>query len=105
MGKNLIVWLVIAAVLLTVFNNFNVKEPPQQLTYSEFLAQVRNDRVADVLIDNSVIYGNTKTGEEFQVVRPPGVNDGKLIDDLYNHRVEIIGKRPEQQSILSLIHI
>ena len=105
MGKNLIVWLVIAAVLLTVFNNFNVKEPPQQLTYSEFLAQVRNDRVADVLIDNSVIYGNTKTGEEFQVVRPPGVNDGKLIDDLYNHRVEIIGKRPEQQSIWSQLLI
>ena len=36
MGKNLLVWLVIAAVLLTVFNNFNVPPEPESVTYSQF---------------------------------------------------------------------
>ncbi|MCX7063858.1 MAG: ATP-dependent metallopeptidase FtsH/Yme1/Tma family protein, partial [Proteobacteria bacterium] len=36
MGKNLLLWLIIAAVLLTVFNNFSVRPQPQEITYSSF---------------------------------------------------------------------
>ncbi|MEQ8861617.1 MAG: ATP-dependent zinc metalloprotease FtsH [Pseudomonadales bacterium] len=98
MGKNLLLWLIIAAVLLTVFNNFNVKPEPQSLSYSDFISQVRNDEVRQVIIEDRLIRGSTRNGEEFQVVRP-GLNDQKLLDDLYNHNVEIVGKMPEQQSI------
>ena len=41
MGKNLLLWLIIAAVLLTVFNNFNVKQEPLSVSYSEFIEQIR----------------------------------------------------------------
>ena len=78
MGKNLLLWLIIAAVLLTVFNNFNVKPEPESLSYSAFIEQVRADDVASVEIDQEMIYGTRRSGEEFQVVLPP-VADPKLI--------------------------
>jgi cell division protease FtsH len=98
MGKNLLLWLIIAAVLLTVFNNFNVKPEPESLSYSAFIDQVRNDQVDKVEIDGLIIRGVRDSGEEFQVTRPD-LYDPKLLDDLYNHDVQIIGKLPEQQSI------
>jgi len=36
MGKNLLLWLIIAAVLLTVFNNFSGVSEPQEISYSDF---------------------------------------------------------------------
>ncbi len=98
MGKNLLLWLIIAAVLLTVFNNFNVKPEPQSLSYSDFIEQVRGDEIRQVTVEDRLIRGVRRSGDEFQVVRP-GLNDQKLLDDLYNHDVEIVGKLPEQQSI------
>jgi len=105
MGKNLLVWLVIAAVLLTVFNNFNVKAEPETLKYSEFISEVRADRVEEVEIDNYYINGRRVNAEAFRVVRPPALVDNKLIDDLYNHNVSVVGKPPEQQSIWSQLLI
>jgi len=99
MGKNLLVWLVIAGVLLTVFSNFNPKQEPQMLTYSEFIGEVRASRVERVEIGERIISGESKSGEQFQVVRPPGLPDTKLVDELYNSGVEFKGKRPEEQSI------
>ncbi len=98
MGKNLLLWLIIAAVLLTVFNNFNVKPEPESLSYSAFIDQVRNDQVDKVEIEGLIIRGVRDSGEEFQVTRPD-LYDPKLLDDLYNHDVQIMGKLPEQQSI------
>ena len=98
MGKNLLLWLIIAAVLLTVFNNFNVKPDPESVSYSLFIEQVRSDQIQQVEIDQNMIYGIRRNGEEFQVVKPP-VYDPKLLDDLYNHNVQFVGKLPEQQSI------
>ncbi|MDH3640503.1 MAG: ATP-dependent zinc metalloprotease FtsH [Gammaproteobacteria bacterium] len=98
MGKNLLLWLIIAAVLLTVFNNFNVKPEPETVSYSDFIELVRNDGVRQVKIDGLIIHGMRDSGEEFRVIRPD-VYDQKLLDDLYNHSVEIVGMLPEQQSI------
>ncbi len=98
MGKNLLLWLIIAAVLLTMFNNFNVKPEPLTLSYSEFIAEVRSDRIAEVVIDEKFIRGTDKDNTPFQVIKPP-VHDPKLLDDLYNHNVQIRGQLPEEQSI------
>ena len=98
MGKNLLLWLVIAAVLLTVFNNFNVRPEPETLSYSEFIQQVRRDEIVQVEIDGLIIRGTRRSGDVFQVVRPDAP-DQKLLDDLYNHNVKTTGKMPEQQSI------
>ncbi len=104
MGKNLLLWLIIAAVLLTVFNNFNVKPEPESLLYSDFIEEVRTDQVQRAEIDQNLIRGTRRNGEEFQVVRPP-VHDPKLMDDLYNHNVEVIGKLPSEPSIWSQLLI
>jgi cell division protease FtsH len=98
MGKNLLLWLIIAAVLLTVFNNFSVKPEPQEMTYSEFVTQVQQDQIDEVRISGLVILGSRKTGDAFKVIRPP-VEDPKLMDDLIGHNVVVVGEPPESQSI------
>jgi len=100
MAKNLVLWLVIAAVLLTVFNNFNVEPSTPPLTYSEFVRQVQMGQVKQVTIDGYVITGERSDGSRFETIRP-AVQDPKLVDDLLEHEVTIIGKQPEQQSIWS----
>ncbi|HSG88672.1 MAG TPA: ATP-dependent zinc metalloprotease FtsH [Pseudomonadales bacterium] len=98
MGKNLLLWLIIAAVLLTVFNNFNPQPGAQEFSYSQFVEQVQRDQVTSVTIDGLVITGQLRSGDPFETVRPQ-LEDPKLIDDLIAHDVSIQGKRPEQQSI------
>ncbi|WP_091361531.1 ATP-dependent zinc metalloprotease FtsH [Amphritea atlantica] len=98
MAKNLVLWLVIAAVLLTVFNNFNSESTSQKLNYSEFITAVKNDQIRRVVIDGYTIEGERTNGERFATVRP-ALQDPKLVDDLYNHKVVIEGKQPEKQSV------
>ncbi|MEC8428892.1 MAG: ATP-dependent metallopeptidase FtsH/Yme1/Tma family protein, partial [Pseudomonadota bacterium] len=57
MAKNLVLWLVIAAVLLTVFNNFNPQSSQESLTYSEFVKEVQSDQIREVTIDGLIIVG------------------------------------------------
>ncbi|SIT11224.1 membrane protease FtsH catalytic subunit [Neptunomonas antarctica] len=98
MAKNLVLWLVIAAVLLTVFNNFNAETDPGRLSYSDFVAEVQSDRVSKVVIDGYTINGERSNGERFKTIRP-ALQDPKLVDDLLSHKVIVEGKQPEQQSI------
>ena len=98
MAKNLLLWLVIAAVLLTVFNNFSVQSPTEQLNYSQFITEVQNERVRKVVIDGLVISGERSDSSRFETVRPL-LDDPKLIDDLLEHNVVVEGRKPEQQSL------
>ncbi len=98
MAKNLLLWLVIAAVLLTVFNNFSVQSPTEQLNYSQFISEVQSERVRKVVIDGLVISGERNDSSRFETVRPL-LDDPKLIDDLLQHDVVVEGRKPEQQSL------
>ncbi|MBS9405184.1 ATP-dependent zinc metalloprotease FtsH [Halomonas sp. TRM85114] len=98
MAKNLILWLVIAAVLLTVFNNFSVDTAPQTMNYSQFVEQVQNQQVRSVTIDGYTISGERTDGSQFQTIRP-AADDPKLMDDLLANDVTVVGKEPEQQSL------
>ncbi|MCE8025989.1 MULTISPECIES: ATP-dependent zinc metalloprotease FtsH [Halomonadaceae] len=98
MAKNLILWLVIAAVLLTVFNNFTVDTTPQTMNYSQFVQQVQNQQVRSVTIDGYRITGERADGSQFQTIRP-AAEDPKLIDDLLTHNVTVIGREPQEQSL------
>jgi cell division protease FtsH len=98
MAKNLVLWLVIAAVLLTVFNNFNAEGDSRRLTYSDFVTEVQAGRVSKVVIDGYTIQGQRQNGERFETIRP-ALQDPKLVDDLLLNKVVIEGKQPEQQSI------
>ena len=98
MAKNLLLWLVIAAVLLTVFNNFSAQSPTEQLNYSQFISEVQNERVRKVVIDGLVISGERNDSSRFESVRPL-LDDPKLIDDLLQHNVVVVGTKPERQSL------
>lgn len=98
MAKNLVLWLVIAAVLLMVFQNFTPTTSGQQVNYSQFVEMVQQGRVNQVTIDGLQIEGTRPDGSQFQTVRPQ-VADNKLMDDLLANSVEVIGKEPERQSL------
>lgn len=98
MAKNLLLWLIIAAVLLTVFNNFNVSQRPEDVVYSDFLEMVTKNQVRNVVVDGLTIRGERFDGTRFETIQPQ-LSDKALIDDLINHNVDFKGVRPEQQSI------
>ena len=103
LAKNLLLWVVIAVVLVTVFNNFS---PPRtgakNIEYSEFVNSVKNGVVAEVLIEGRSIHGRTTNNENFTTYSP---GDPKLVDDLLNNNVRIRAKPPEQQGLLMQVFI
>ncbi|MCR4537036.1 ATP-dependent zinc metalloprotease FtsH [Pseudomonas sp. 18.1.10] len=98
MAKNLILWLIIAAVLVTVMNNFSSPNEPQTLNYSDFIQQVKDGKVERVAVDGFVITGKRNDGDSFKTIRP-NIPDNGLIGDLVDNKVVVEGKQPEQQSI------
>ena len=98
MAKNLILWLIIAAVLVTVMNTFSSPSEPQTLNYSDFIQQVKDGKVERVTVDGYVITGKRSDGDTFKTIRP-AIQDNGLIGDLVNNNVVVEGKQPEQQSI------
>ena len=104
--KNILMWLFIAATMFTVFNNFSSGSKTDVISYSEFLAQVESDQVLSVQFqnDNYTIKGQTVNGENFETVKPPFLQDN-LSEILKDHRVSIVGEKPEQQSILKQLLI
>ena len=100
MAKNLIVWLVLAAILLSVFNSFTPQPVDNEVVYSDFVEEVQNERVSSVTINGLIIEGVRRDGTEFKTVRP-NVQDPGLMDDLLNHKVKVVGKEPETPSLIS----
>lgn len=98
MARNLVLWLVIAAVLLTVFNNFSVETKSQQINYSQFVEEVNRDQIRRVIIDGQSIVATRANGDVYETVRP-AVQDPRLMDDLLQHNVVVEGRKPEQQSV------
>ncbi|MGI0152798.1 MULTISPECIES: ATP-dependent zinc metalloprotease FtsH [Idiomarinaceae] len=105
MAKNLILWLVIAVVLMTVFNSFSPGGASNSnVAYSQFITQVHNGGVRKVDIDGRVIKAQSRTGENFTTVIPTA-SDPDLLNDLLDNNVEVNGKLPEEPSILASIFI
>lgn len=104
MMKNILLWVVIAAVLMSVFNNFGSQQTTSNkgMTYSEFIATVKDGRVKHVTIDGRDINGILQSGERFKTYSPGDIH---LVDDLLENGVEISATAPEQQSVLMQILI
>ena len=99
MVKNLLLWVVIAAVLMTVFQNINSPRENSTLDYSQFLTEVQSGQIKRIETEGFNIYAERRDGSEFKTIRPY-MEDPKLIDDLLEANVEIIGREPEQPSLL-----
>ncbi|REL29849.1 ATP-dependent zinc metalloprotease FtsH [Thalassotalea euphylliae] len=106
MAKNLILWLVIAVVLMSVFQSFSPGgSNEQQMDYTRFIQDVRQGQVREASVDrNGVIEGTKRSGEQFVTVIPGGY-DRDLINDLVKQGVRAKGQLPEEPSILTSIFI
>lgn len=105
MAKNLILWVVIAIVLMTVFNNFSATQPKAQpMSYSEFISNVKTGQVKEVEFSGSGrdISGTLTSGQRFSTYSP---GDDMLVSDLLNSNVEIVATPPEKPSLLMNILI
>jgi len=100
MAKNLILWMIIAGVLLVVFNNINQETRDESLNYSTFVREVRSSQVAAVELAGINITGIRQDGSQFTTVMPL-IGDDQLMSDLFENNVEIHASEPEQQSIWS----
>ena len=54
--KNMAIWLVIALVLMTVFNQFSTRQSGQApMEYSQFIDEVKQGRIAKVTIEGRTL--------------------------------------------------
>lgn len=99
MMKNIILWVVIAVVLMSVFNNFGPQNDraDSSLSYSQFIDAVKAGQVQQVMINENIIKGKMQGGEIFKTYAP---SDPHLVDDLLANGVEIKVVPPEQPSML-----
>jgi cell division protease FtsH len=105
MAKNLILWLVIAVVLMSVFKNFTPESPKDERSdYSQFIKEVKLNQIRQVHFYQSGMMTVIKNnGDQYELMRP--AYDEKLLDDLINSGALIYGEKPEEQSMLANILI
>lgn len=103
--KNTLLWLVVIGVLVVVFSNFESKEAPKAMNYSEFVAEVNAGTIKEVNVGRESITGTTTEGTEFDVVRPMVEDGGALMRNLLDKNVEVIGEPVKRQSIITQLLI
>jgi len=92
--KNIAVWLVIALVLMMVFNHFGQRQAVQApLEYSQFLEQVKQGQIAKVSIEGHVLKGVTTDGKRITTYAP---SDPWMVSDLLKNGV-VVEARPEEE--------
>ncbi|MGL6011616.1 MAG: ATP-dependent zinc metalloprotease FtsH [Shewanella oncorhynchi] len=106
MAKNLILWVVIAVVLMSVFQGYSPSSSSsQKMDYSTFLDNVRDGQVATVEVksDQRTIEGAKRTGEKFTTIMP--LYDQDLINDLDRKGITMKGQEAEESGFLTQIFI
>jgi len=98
--KNLILWVIIAGVLLTVFNNINRGTSAETISYTDFNNEVISGSVQSVEIsgDGRKILGTRTNNSRFETI-VPAFGDDRLIDFLLERGVEMNSREQERQSI------
>ncbi|GKX59771.1 ATP-dependent zinc metalloprotease FtsH [Leminorella grimontii] len=104
MAKNLILWLVIAVVLMTVFQSFGTSEPGGSRTdYSEFMTQVSNKQVKEARISGREVKYKMMDDAARTTYMP--TEDPLLLSMLLKNNVKTVGEPPEQQGFLQQVFI
>jgi len=102
--KNLLLWLVIVIILISVISNFSPKhQQMSKMSYTQFLEQVKQGNIGNIVIQDQTITGATKDKRDFSTYIP--LDDGNLLPYLVKEGVNVQGKPPQQQSLLLHIFI
>ncbi|UJF19694.1 ATP-dependent zinc metalloprotease FtsH [Vibrio sp. SS-MA-C1-2] len=105
MAKNLILWLVIAVVLMSVFQSFGPNDNNGNRTdYTTFVNEIGQQQLQEVKFDGREIHVQKRDNTRY-VTYMPVAQDPKLLDDLISAKVRVIGVPPEKPSVLASIFI
>ncbi|MGY6274563.1 ATP-dependent zinc metalloprotease FtsH [Methylomonas sp. MgM2] len=106
MKKFLIFAVILAAIGIVVSSIFNRTmpeyDPHYEISYSDFIEDVRNNVVTEVVIDGNDVEGKRNNGTRFSTYNP---NDMRMIDELLEYGVKIKVEKPERPSTLMNIFI
>ena len=97
-SKNLALWIIIALLLVMLFNLFQTAAPqrgPGQTAFSEFLTEVEHGRVADVDIQGYTVNGHMTDSHAFSTYLPPEAN---IIPKLREAGVRITAHPPAEDT-------
>ena len=103
-GRNLALWVIIALLLVVLFNLFQpgASHPPStQVAYSDFISEVNTGHVRDVVIQGRTVSGALTDGRSFQTYTP---EDPSLVQRLTDKGVRVIAK-PDDDGMNPLLHI
>ncbi len=103
--KSVGIWLVVALVLMTVFNQFNARQQSTaqaQLDYSQFLDEVKTGHIEKVVIEGRTLKATTTDGKRITTYAP---SDIWLVSDLLKNGVKVEAKPEEEQSFLMSIFV
>jgi cell division protease FtsH len=104
--KSVGIWLVVALVLMTVFNQFNTRQQQTEqakLDYSQFLDKVKTGQIEKVTIEGRTLKAITTEGTRVSTYAPP--NDIWLVSDLLKYGVKVEARPEEEQSFLMSIFV
>ena len=102
-GRNLALWVIIALLLVVLFNLFQpgaTHTAATQVAYSDFITEVNGGRVRDVVIQGRTVSGQLTDGRTFQTYTP---EDSTLVQRLTDKGVRVIAK-PEDSDVNPLLH-
>jgi len=103
--KSVAVWMVVALVLMTVFNQFNTRQQlttQSQLDYSQFLNQVKQGHISKVVIEGRKLKATTADGKQVTSYAP---SDLWMVSDLLKNGVNVEAKPEEEPSFLMNIFV
>ena len=103
--KSVGIWMVVALVLMTVFNQFNSRQQQSSqatIDYSQFLEQVKQGHISKVTIEGRTLKATTTDGKRITSYAP---SDLWMVSDLLKNGVTIEAKPEEEQSFLMSIFV
>ncbi|MDK7280548.1 ATP-dependent zinc metalloprotease FtsH [Haemophilus haemolyticus] len=104
MVKNLVLWVVVAVIMMTVYQSFNSSSVDNSTDYTTFVYDVSNGQVTEARFDANEITVTKTDGSKYSTVMPP-LEDKKLLDDLLSKKVKVEGTPFEKRGFLSQILI
>ena len=102
-GRNLALWVIIALLLVALFNLFQPsgqRTMATQVAYSDFLNEVNNGQVRDVTIQGRIVTGQLTDGRTFQTYLPDGSG---VVQRLTERGVRVVAK-PEESDVNPIFH-
>ena len=104
--KNVAIWLVIAVVLMTVFNQFSSRQAAQSvIPYSQFMDEVKQGRVASAQVEGRTVRWVSQDNRKYVTYSPGTLGDLWMVSDLLKAGVKVDAKPEEEQSFLMNIFI